>query len=171
MNLAQCVVYLARAPKSNEVYRALQAAKSCVKNHQGALPSVPLHLRNAPTKLMQSLGLLLSVKYFGCFDMFAAVFMFGDDRVELSYKLPGWVTLTLPCQTLYELFYSSLLCSPKWMMSWLVGWLVGDWLIVLAGWVVGLVGWLVGWLTGWLIRWLDGWVTGWLVWWPSWLAG
>ncbi|BFZ19169.1 hypothetical protein BsWGS_22208 [Bradybaena similaris] len=63
LNLAQCVVYLARAPKSNEVYRALQAAKSCVKNHQGALPSVPLHLRNAPTKLMQSLGYGKDYKY------------------------------------------------------------------------------------------------------------
>ncbi|CAG5132416.1 unnamed protein product, partial [Candidula unifasciata] len=63
LNLAHCVVYLARAPKSNEVYRALQAARSCVKNHQGALPPVPLHLRNAPTKLMKSLGYGKGYKY------------------------------------------------------------------------------------------------------------
>ncbi|KAK3085285.1 hypothetical protein FSP39_001068 [Pinctada imbricata] len=55
--LAQCAVYMARAPKSVEVYNAYSKAKKCVRNHQGPLPSVPLHLRNAPTKLMKNLGL------------------------------------------------------------------------------------------------------------------
>uniref|UniRef100_UPI00398F4A5B ATPase WRNIP1 n=1 Tax=Pristiophorus japonicus TaxID=55135 RepID=UPI00398F4A5B len=54
--LAQCVVYLARAPKSVEVYVAYGAVKESVRNHKGPLPSVPLHLRNAPTKLMKDLG-------------------------------------------------------------------------------------------------------------------
>lgn len=54
--LAQTAVYLARTYKSQEVYRALLAAKDCIKNHKGPLPAVPLHLRNAPTKLMKDLG-------------------------------------------------------------------------------------------------------------------
>ena len=40
--LAQCVVYLARAPKSVEVYKALSKAKQCVKDNVGPLPSVSL---------------------------------------------------------------------------------------------------------------------------------
>jgi hypothetical protein len=54
--LAQCVVYLARAPKSIEIYQAYGKAKACVKHNKGPLPSVPLHLRNASTKLMKNLG-------------------------------------------------------------------------------------------------------------------
>ena len=52
--LAQAATYLATAPKSNASYVAMKAALSDVKQH-GPLP-VPLHLRNAPTKLMQGLG-------------------------------------------------------------------------------------------------------------------
>jgi putative ATPase len=51
--LAQCVVYLAVAPKSNAIYTAFKAAKSLVK--QDGTRAVPLHLRNAPTALMQDL--------------------------------------------------------------------------------------------------------------------
>jgi putative ATPase len=51
--LAQCVVYLAMAPKSNAVYVAYNEAKALVKK-DGTRP-VPLHLRNAPTKLMKDL--------------------------------------------------------------------------------------------------------------------
>ncbi|MDB5963703.1 MAG: Recombination protein MgsA, partial [Polaromonas sp.] len=51
--LAQCVVYLAVAPKSNAVYTAFNEAKAFIKN-DGTRP-VPLHLRNAPTKLMKTL--------------------------------------------------------------------------------------------------------------------
>ncbi len=51
--LAQCVVYLAVAPKSNAVYVAFNEAKAFIKN-DGTRP-VPLHLRNAPTKLMKTL--------------------------------------------------------------------------------------------------------------------
>jgi putative ATPase len=52
--LAQAVTYLATAPKSNASYKAMLAATEDVQEH-GALP-VPLHLRNAPTPLMQKLG-------------------------------------------------------------------------------------------------------------------
>lgn len=52
--LAQAVVYLAVAPKSNAVYTAWQEAISDAKSF-GSLP-VPLHIRNAPTKLMKNSG-------------------------------------------------------------------------------------------------------------------
>lgn len=51
--LAECVVYLAVAPKSNAVYKAFNEAKAFVKK-DGSRP-VPMHLRNAPTKLMKEL--------------------------------------------------------------------------------------------------------------------
>lgn len=61
--LAQCVVYLARAPKSVEVYSAYSNVKACLRSHQGPLPPVPLHLRNAPTRLMKDLGYGQGYKY------------------------------------------------------------------------------------------------------------
>jgi putative ATPase len=51
--LAEAVVYLAVAPKSNAVYAAYKAVRAFVQQ-DGSRP-VPLHLRNAPTKLMKSL--------------------------------------------------------------------------------------------------------------------
>ena len=51
--LAECVVYLAVAAKSNAVYKAFNSARAFVKN-DGTRP-VPMHLRNAPTKLMKEL--------------------------------------------------------------------------------------------------------------------
>jgi putative ATPase len=51
--LAECVVYLAVAPKSNAVYKAYNEAKAFVKK-DGTRP-VPMHLRNAPTALMKTL--------------------------------------------------------------------------------------------------------------------
>ncbi len=51
--LAQCVVYLAVAAKSNAVYKAFKEARALIKM-EGTRP-VPLHLRNAPTKLMKDL--------------------------------------------------------------------------------------------------------------------
>ncbi|KAG7455079.1 hypothetical protein MATL_G00252670 [Megalops atlanticus] len=61
--LAQCVVYLARAPKSVEVYKAYSNVKSSLRSHRGPLPPVPLHLRNAPTRLMKELGYAKGYKY------------------------------------------------------------------------------------------------------------
>ena len=51
--LAECVIYLAVAPKSNAVYNAFNEAKALIRK-DGTRP-VPLHLRNAPTKLMKDL--------------------------------------------------------------------------------------------------------------------
>jgi putative ATPase len=52
--LSQCAVYLASSPKSNASYEAIANALSAVQQY-GDLP-VPLHIRNAPTKLMKNLG-------------------------------------------------------------------------------------------------------------------
>ena len=52
--MAQAAVYLACVPKSNRVYTAFKAAMADVRAH-GSLP-VPMHLRNAPTRLMKQLG-------------------------------------------------------------------------------------------------------------------
>ena len=51
--LAECVVYLAIAPKSNAVYKAYNAVRALVK--KDSTRPVPMHLRNAPTKLMKEL--------------------------------------------------------------------------------------------------------------------
>jgi len=51
--LAECVVYLAVAPKSNAVYKAYNEAKALIKK-DGTRP-VPMHLRNAPTKMMKDM--------------------------------------------------------------------------------------------------------------------
>jgi putative ATPase len=52
--LAECVIYLAVAPKSNAVYAAYNEAREFI-SQDGSRP-VPLHLRNAPTRLMKDLG-------------------------------------------------------------------------------------------------------------------
>ena len=52
--LAQAAVYLATAPKSKSIYTAYDRVKADIEK-TGALP-VPLHIRNAPTKLMKDLG-------------------------------------------------------------------------------------------------------------------
>ena len=54
LTLAQAVVFLAVAPKSNAVYSAYKAVRALIK--QDSSRTVPLHLRNAPTKLMTELG-------------------------------------------------------------------------------------------------------------------
>ena len=59
--LSQCAVYLATSPKSNASYLAIGTAQQLVKQ-TGDLP-VPIHLRNAPTKLMKELGYGEEYKY------------------------------------------------------------------------------------------------------------
>ena len=59
--LSECAVYLANSPKSNSAYMAIAAAMEEV-GRTGDLP-VPLHLRNAPTKLMKDLGYHEGYKY------------------------------------------------------------------------------------------------------------
>ena len=59
--LAECTVYLASSPKSNASYMALESALALVKDDK--TKAVPLHLRNAPTKLMEELGYSDGYKY------------------------------------------------------------------------------------------------------------
>ena len=59
--LAECVIYLAVAPKSNAVYKAFNEAKALIKK-DGTRP-VPMHLRNAPTKLMKELDYGKNYRY------------------------------------------------------------------------------------------------------------
>jgi putative ATPase len=59
--LSETVIYLATSPKSNSAYMAIKSAQSEVRK-SGDLP-VPLHLRNAPTKLMEETGYGKGYKY------------------------------------------------------------------------------------------------------------
>ena len=59
--LSETAVYLATSPKSNASYMAIESALGAVREH-GDLP-VPLHLRNAPTRLMKDLGYHKGYKY------------------------------------------------------------------------------------------------------------
>ena len=59
--LAECTVYLASSPKSNASYMAMEKAMAAAKENKTA--AVPLHLRNAPTKLMEDLGYSDGYKY------------------------------------------------------------------------------------------------------------
>lgn len=64
--LSECTIYLATSPKSNSAYSAINEAIAEVRR-SGHLP-VPLHLRNAPTKLMADLGYKKDYKYSHAYD-------------------------------------------------------------------------------------------------------
>lgn len=72
--LSQCATYLASCPKSNASYLAIENAMNDVENHPDY--EVPLHLRNAPTKLMEELGYGKDYKYAHDYD---------DHYVEQQY--------------------------------------------------------------------------------------
>lgn len=78
VNLAQLVIYLAKCDKSIEIYAAYKAAKKDVELH-GNLP-VPLHIRNAPTKLMKNLDYGKDYKY-------SPDFAYQEDQEYLPDKL------------------------------------------------------------------------------------
>jgi putative ATPase len=61
LNLAHGVTYLATAPKSNATYKAIRAAQKDIKS--GISVAVPMHIRNAPTKLMKKEGFGKGYKY------------------------------------------------------------------------------------------------------------
>ncbi|PID40981.1 MAG: AAA family ATPase [Proteobacteria bacterium] len=61
LSLLQAAVYLATAPKSNSLYMTLKNVKKAI-SESGSLP-VPMHIRNAPTKLMKELGYGKDYKY------------------------------------------------------------------------------------------------------------
>ncbi len=86
--LAQCVTYLASSPKSNASYMAIDKAYSDVKNNP--LYPVPLHLRNAPTKLMKDLGYSQNYKYPHNYDSnFIVENYFPKELTGKQYYLPS----------------------------------------------------------------------------------
>lgn len=84
--LAQCVTYLACAPKSNASYLAyLEALKDV--NEKGAL-AVPFHVRNAPTKLMKDLGYGMGYKYPHSFGGYVEQVYLPDELRGREYYKP-----------------------------------------------------------------------------------
>ncbi len=83
--LAECVVYLAVAPKSNAVYMAYNAAREFVS--RDASRPVPLHLRNAPTRLMKDLGYGKGYRY--AHDE-AEGYAAGERYLPEGMEPPGW---------------------------------------------------------------------------------
>ncbi len=86
--LAQLVVYLATAPKSNSLYTAYSAAAEDARatSHYG----VPLHIRNAPTKLMQDLDYGKNYRYDHEYEnKYSYQKYFPDQMEEKSYYTPG----------------------------------------------------------------------------------
>lgn len=78
--LSQCAIYLATSPKSNASYEAIGKAQQLVKQ-TGDL-SVPIHLRNAPTKLMKELGYGEDYKYAHSYENNFAVQEFLPDDLS-----------------------------------------------------------------------------------------
>lgn len=86
--LSQCAIYLATSPKSNSSYMAINEAQQVVKQ-TGDLP-VPIHLRNAPTKLMKELGYGEDYKYSHDFtNNFAEQEFLPDEISETKLYNPG----------------------------------------------------------------------------------
>ena len=87
VHLSQLVVYLATAPKSNAIYKAYSSAMVDAKK-TGHLP-VPLHIRNAPTKLMKELdyGKNYQYDYEYKYNYYYQKY-FPDKMVETKYYTP-----------------------------------------------------------------------------------
>lgn len=83
VNLAQAVVYMAKSKKSNALYRAYGEALSDVEK-RGAL-AVPLHLRNAPTRLMKELDYGKDYKYSPDFDYAEEQTYFPEELQKRKY--------------------------------------------------------------------------------------
>jgi len=85
--LAQAVVYLATAPKSNAVYKAFGAAQSSAEEHGSLTP--PAHILNAPTRLMQRLGYGAGYEYdHGTEEAFSGQNYFPDGMARENYYRP-----------------------------------------------------------------------------------
>jgi len=86
--LSQCATYLASSPKSNASYMAINEAQSKIKA-TGDLP-VPLHLRNAPTKLMKDQGYGKGYKYSHNYDKNFSVQEYLPDEIKnTTFYNPG----------------------------------------------------------------------------------
>ena len=86
--LSQCATYLASSPKSNASYMAINDALAAVKDH-GDLP-VPLHLRNAPTRLMKNLDYGKGYQYSHSYDKnFSRQEYLPEKLSGSSFYMPG----------------------------------------------------------------------------------
>lgn len=87
LSIAQAVLYLACAPKSNAVYLAYKNCKSDIETHNQI--QVPLHLRNAPTKLAKSLNHSRNYKYPHDYpDAYVAKENYFPEGVDAKYYFP-----------------------------------------------------------------------------------
>jgi putative ATPase len=85
--LAECALHLALAPKSNAVYRAFGAAMGAAKESGSLMP--PLHIRNAPTRLMRQLGYARGYAYdHEAPDRFSGQNYFPDGMARPSFYEP-----------------------------------------------------------------------------------
>ncbi|UOB16370.1 replication-associated recombination protein A [Abyssalbus ytuae] len=88
ITLSQCAIYLATSPKSNASYEAINKAVNTVKI-TGDL-SIPLHLRNAPTKLMKDLGYGKDYKYAHSYEQnFIEQEFLPDEIKNTTFYYPG----------------------------------------------------------------------------------
>ncbi len=86
--LSETAIYLATSPKSNSAYAAISKAIETVRK-TGNLP-VPLHLRNAPTKLMKEIGYGENYKYAHNYsDHFVQEYYLPDEIKENQFYTPG----------------------------------------------------------------------------------
>jgi putative ATPase len=86
--LSECVIYLATSPKSNSAYTAIDAAIKAVQETGGV--KVPLHLRNAPTRLMKELGYGEEYKYAHAYEgNFIRQTFLPDELSEHKFYDPG----------------------------------------------------------------------------------
>ncbi len=85
--IAQAVVYMAVAAKSNAIYTAFKRSMQAVKEF-GSLP-VPMHIRNAPTRLMKSLGYGKNYRY-------------AHDEADAYARGENYFPENMPKQTFYE---------------------------------------------------------------------
>ena len=84
--IAEAVIYLATAPKSNRAYAAWQGALAAAREHSGE--PVPLHIRNAPTKLMRELGYGRGYRY----DHDEGGFAAGQEYLPEKLRGASWYT-------------------------------------------------------------------------------
>jgi putative ATPase len=86
--LAQAVIYLATAPKSNAAYVAFGAAKRAAAEHGSLMP--PMHSLNAPTKMMQQMGYSAGYAYdHATEDAFSGQNYFPDDMARAEFYAPS----------------------------------------------------------------------------------
>ncbi len=86
--IAQCVIYLATAPKSNAAYTAYKSAKKSAQTHGSLMP--PKHILNAPTKLMKEIGYGKGYEYdHNAEDAFSGQNYFPEDMKREQFYQPA----------------------------------------------------------------------------------